>query len=285
MDGVTCRVLLADPHRLVLEGLRLLLEPTHEIVGLVEDGEALVREASRLHPDLVFLEVQLPGRSGLDAARQVLSRCRGTRLAFLTSVEDAATAARAFAAGASGYLLKSDSGLQLRRALETIHRGRRWLSPAIAGGDPEALLSRLREPEGRGQPPGPRAREVIRLLAQGHSMKETAWRLGITPRTVAFHKYGAMQSLGIGSSAELVRHALEAGWLVGGNGCARESAHRERSRTVVTDPPGWLRADPLTSGERPTRQSLAGMDGVDASWRASCSPAFGSGKRPRRTRG
>jgi DNA-binding CsgD family transcriptional regulator len=196
-----------------------------------------------------------------------------------------ADAARAFAAGALGYLLKSDSGQQLRRALETIRRGRRWLSPAIAGGDPEALLSRLREPEGRGHPPGPRAREVIRLLAQGHSMKEAAWRLGITPRTVAFHKYGAMQSLGIGSSAELVRHALEAGWLVGDEGRARESADRERSRTVVTDPPGWLGADPVAAGERLPRQALAGMDEMDASWRAACIPAVGSSKRPRRTRG
>jgi DNA-binding NarL/FixJ family response regulator len=203
---------MADPHALLLDGLRRLVETEYRVVGSVEDGELLVAEASRLRPDVVVSEVRLPVVGGLEAARRILAERPATRIVFLTAVEDSAVAGQAFALGAAGYLLKSATSAQFRDGLRAVLGGRRVLSPRLAGGDPDAL----RAPGGSGERTprlGPRAREVVRLLALGHSMKEAASILGIAPRTVAFHKYGAMTTLGLGSSAELVRFAVGAGLL------------------------------------------------------------------------
>ena len=205
-------VLVADPHALVLEGVGRLIGIEHRVVGGVADGESLVSEARRLRPDLVLCEVRIPGIGGLEAARRILGERPATQVVFLTTVEDPAVCARAFALGASGYLLKSSTSAELLDGLKAVLAGRRVLDRRIAGGDPAALASRA-PLAGRRPRLGPRAREVVRLLALGHSMKEAAWRLGIAPRTVAYHKYGAMAALGLGSSAELVRFAVEAGLL------------------------------------------------------------------------
>jgi DNA-binding NarL/FixJ family response regulator len=204
------RVLLADPQALFLEGLRALLEPDFTVVGQVADGEALVSEALRLRPALVVTELRLVGLGGLEAARRVLAQCPGTRVVFLTAVEDDGLAAEAFALGASGYLLKSSSAPEFLAGLRAAAQGRRALSLRLAGGRPEALPARASRPRGR---LSPRANEVVRLLAEGHSMKQAAAALGIATRTVAFHKYGAMQALAIRSSAELVRFAVDSGML------------------------------------------------------------------------
>ena len=224
--GASARVLTADPHALVLEALRGLLETKHRVVGGVADGESLVGEARRLRPDLVLCEVRLPGLGGLEAARRILAERPGTRVAFLTAVEDPVVAARAFALGASGYLLKSATSAQFLDGLRTLLAGHRVLDPRIAGGDPDALPARG-APGERSSRLGPRAREVVRLLALGHSMKEAAWELGIATRTVAYHKYGAMAALGLGSSAELVRFAVEAGLLDPGSSPAGIPAARQ----------------------------------------------------------
>jgi DNA-binding NarL/FixJ family response regulator len=203
---------MADPHALVLDGLRRLIETEHRVVGSVSDGESLVSEARRLRPDLIVSEIQLPVLGGLEAARRVLAERPGTRVVFLTTVEDAVIAAQAFAQGAAGYILKSSTSEPFLDGLRAVLAGRRVLSPRLAGGDLEALPAR----GGHGDRPphlGPRAREVVRLLALGHSMTEAASVLGIATRTVAYHKYGAMAALGLGSSAELVRFAVDAGLL------------------------------------------------------------------------
>ena len=204
------RVLLADPQVLIREGLRALLEPDFAVIGQVDSGEALAGEARRLQPDLVLTEIQLSGLGGLAAARRVLAECRETRVVFLTTVEDESLAAEAFALGASGYLLKSSSAPDFLAGLRAAAQGRRALSARLAGGRPEALPAPSAGPRGR---LSPRAREVVRLLAEGHSMKQAAAALGIATRTVAFHKYGAMHALAIRSSAELVRFAVDSGML------------------------------------------------------------------------
>jgi len=209
---VSASVLVADPHALVLEALRRLIETEHQVVGGVADGESLVSEARRLRPDLVLCEARLPALGGLEAARRILAERSGTRVVFLTVVDDPMIAARAFALGASGYLLKSATSARFLDGLRAVLAGRRVLDPRIAGGDPDALPARG-APGERSSRLGPRAREVVRLLALGHSMKEAAWELGIATRTVAYHKYGAMAALGLGSSAELVRFAVDAGLL------------------------------------------------------------------------
>jgi DNA-binding NarL/FixJ family response regulator len=210
------RVLLADPHTLVLEGLRALLSSDYQVVGCVRDGQGMVREAIRLQPDLVVSEVRLADGGGIEAARGVRAACPRTRVVFLTTTEDEMVAAQGFAAGASGYLLKTATGDELVAALRTARQGGRTLSRRIAGGRPEALPAP--RPAGRSHRRlSPRAGEVVRRLAQGYSMKQVGAFLGITTRTVAFHKYRAMELLGIDSSAGLVRYAVESGLVGKGN--------------------------------------------------------------------
>lgn len=206
------RLLLADTEALVVDALCALLPADHRVVGWARDGLALVSEAVRLEPDIVVSELRLPGIDGMEAARRLQAECPAVRVVFLTSVEDETVAAKAFAVGASGYLLRTSTGNEFVAALREVMRGRKVLSRRIAGGRPENL--RVGPPARRdGASLSPRATEVVRLLALGHSMKQAAYELGITPRTVAYHKYGAMQALGIGSSAELVRFAVNAGML------------------------------------------------------------------------
>ena len=205
-------MLLADSQTLILEGLRILLEPHFAVVGTVADGDALVREALRLCPEIVVADLRLPALGGLEAARRIQSRRSDIRLVFLTSIEDGGLAAQAFAVGAAGYLLKSSSADEFLGGLKAVMRGETVLSKRIGAGDPRALPqpAPLRGYCGR---VSPRAHQVVRLLAEGHSMKQAAAVLGIATRTVAYHKYGAMQALALRSSAELVRFAVDAGWL------------------------------------------------------------------------
>ena len=177
------------------------------------EATPLVRQAVRLAPDLVVTDVSLSGSSGLAAAERVLRERPATRVVFLTACDDLRVAARAFALGARGYLLRDCAGSGLVSALRAVLRGERWLSPALAGGDPDALPA-LAAGSGNADPEpidrlSPRTREVVQLLAEGHSMKEAAAALGITPRTVAYHKYGAMERLAVRSTAQLVRFAVE----------------------------------------------------------------------------
>jgi len=204
------RVLLADPQALVREALGGLLPPEFELVGCATDGVSLVREAARLAPDLVVMELQLPHIDGLRAAHRILFGRPETRIVFLTSVEDESAAAEALAAGATGYLLKTATATEFLAGLRAAMQGQVVLSRQIAGGRRDDLPSPPRG-DSAASPLSPRAVEVVGLLAQGLAMKEVGARLGIATRTVAFHKYRAMHSLGIASSAALVRFAVENG--------------------------------------------------------------------------
>jgi DNA-binding NarL/FixJ family response regulator len=208
-------VLLADSQALVLEAFARLLAPDFEVVGRATDGVRLVEEALRLGPALVLTDVELPRLSGLAAAGRLRHERPGTRVVFLSAYQDPQVAAEAFRAGAMGYVVRSASPRELTRALKTVLRGGRWLSPTVAGGDPEALpdATGVRGPLGR---LSPRKREVVQLLAEGHSMKQAAAALGITTRTIAFHKYQAMKALAVTSSAQLVRCAVESRLLTAG---------------------------------------------------------------------
>lgn len=204
------RVLLADDHVLLLEAFRRLLEPEFEVVDSVADGAQLVEAAMRLAPDVVVTDVSMPRMGGIEAARRLRGTLPSARVVFLTVNEDAQLAAEAFRFGASGWVLKSSTATELVVAVRAALRRRRYLTPLIAGGDIDALPL-----PASGAPASeqltPREREVLHLLAEGKAMKEVAAVLGITPRTVAFHKYRMMESLGIRSSAELVRFAVRSG--------------------------------------------------------------------------
>jgi DNA-binding NarL/FixJ family response regulator len=205
------RVLLADDHRIVLEGLRGLLEPEFEIVGAVEDGRTLVAEARRLRPDLVVADISMPELNGIDAVRQIKKHDEGIRVVFLTMHADVGYAASAFEAGASGFVLKHSAPQELITALRDAMRGRTYVTPIIAGD----LIASIRQggsnPEELKVILSPRQREVLQLYAEGKSAKEISSVLNISSRTVEFHKSRMKEQLNIKTSAELVKYAVKYG--------------------------------------------------------------------------
>ncbi len=201
------RVLLADDHTLLLGAFEKLLSEECDVVGQVSDGRALVAAAEELKPDIVVLDISMPLLNGLEAGRQIKRTMPGTKLVFVTMNEDTDLAADAFRAGASGYLLKQSATSELMAAIRQVMEGRSYVTPLITEGLVGSLMHH--DETAPGNELTPRQREVLQLLAEGHSMKEVASLLSLTPRTVAFHKYRIMEQLKIKSSAELVQYAVK----------------------------------------------------------------------------
>jgi DNA-binding NarL/FixJ family response regulator len=202
------RVLLADDHRLLRETFAQVLEPECEVVGAVADGRAVLTEAVRLQPDIVVLDVAMPLLNGLDAARQLRQILPKVKMIFLTMNEDPDIAAEAFRVGASGFLLKNSAASELLQAIREVARGRSYITPLATQGLVDNLL-RPSTPASKSVELSARQREVLQLLAEGHTMKEIARLLKITPRTVAFHKYAMMEQLGVTTNAELMMAAIK----------------------------------------------------------------------------
>jgi DNA-binding NarL/FixJ family response regulator len=198
---------MADDHLLLLGAFKALLEPEFEVVGTVTDGRALLEECSRLHPDVVLLDVAMPLLNGLDAGRQLKAQRRSIKLIYLTMNPDPDLAGEALRLGAAGYLLKSSAAQELKQAIREALRGRSYITPLITSD----VVSSLMEPRPPRAELTPRQREVLQLLAEGKSMKEVAAILDLTPRTVAFHKYRMMEQLRLKTSAELVKFAVQQG--------------------------------------------------------------------------
>jgi DNA-binding NarL/FixJ family response regulator len=200
------RVLLADDHALLLGAFEKLLSGEFEIVGQAADGRALVAAAERLKPDVIVLDISMPLLNGLEAGRQIKQKQKDIKLVYVTMTEDADLASEAFRLGASGYLLKRSAASELTTAIREVVQGRSYITPLIAN----ALIGTLLRPEAHapGRDLTPRQREVLQLLAEGHSMKEIANLLNISPRTVAFHKYEMMLQLNLETTAELVQYAV-----------------------------------------------------------------------------
>ena len=203
------RILLADDHAVMLEGLRSLLERHYDVVGTVTNGYALVQAALRDAPDAVVTDVSMPGGDGLEAARLILGLAPRTRVVLLTMNESPALAATALRMGVSGFVLKTDAATDLVAAIDAALRGHNHLSQTLVGG----TVSRLKATGTRGDAPAltPRQVEVLRLLGQGGTMKEVAATLGLSPRTVAFHKYRIMEVLSLRTNAALIRYAVAEG--------------------------------------------------------------------------
>ncbi|HYL95767.1 MAG TPA: response regulator transcription factor [Terriglobales bacterium] len=205
------RVLLADDHELVLDMLRSLLEHEFEVVGAASDGSTLLRLAQELDPDLILVDVVMPGLNGLEAGRMLQAYGSRAKLVYLTMETDPAVAAEAFAFGASAYLSKVSPVAELQTVLRLVAGGGRYLTPAIANGDIAALCAlHATNPV---MQLSPREREVLRHLVTGMSMKAVARLLNIAPRTVAFHKYRAMETLGQHGNSDLVDFAIRHGLL------------------------------------------------------------------------
>ena len=202
------RVILADDHKIMVEALRKLLEPYCDVVATVSDGRALLDVATVLKPDVILIDIGMPVLNGLEAGRQLKSKMPSVKLIFLTMQEDPDLATEAMRTGASGYLLKTSTSSELLHAMRAALGGRSYVTPQIARGMENNFI---RDPTGRPRPklPTPRQCEVVQLLAEGKSMKETADVLQVAPRTVAFHKYRTMRRLGLNSTAELIQFAIK----------------------------------------------------------------------------
>lgn len=205
------RVLLADDHRIVAQGLVSLLSPEFDLVGVVENGRALLTTAKELRPDVIISDISMPELNGIEALEELKKSDPGVRVVFLTMHHNVAYARQAMDAGALGYVLKHSAAEELILAVRAAVAGQTFVSPAIAG----ELLQAMRSGDGlEGHPIRKltlRQREILRLLVDGHSAKAIAARLDISPRTVEFHKYSMMETLGVTSNAELIRFALESG--------------------------------------------------------------------------
>jgi DNA-binding NarL/FixJ family response regulator len=200
-------MLLADDHRMLLEAFKSVVEPDVEVVGMVTDGRALLDECSRLHPDVVLLDIAMPLLNGLDAGRQLRARHPSVKLIYLTMSLNPDLAGEALRLGASGYVLKSSAVPELKQAIQEALAGRSYITPLIT----RDVVGALIHPRSEDSDLTVRQREVLQLLAEGKSMKEVAAILDLTPRTVAFHKYRMMKQLRLRTSAELVQFAVRRG--------------------------------------------------------------------------
>lgn len=203
------RILLADDHALMLDGFSNLLEPKYAVVGTVEDGRALVEAAIRLSPDLIILDITMPILNGIDAAREIRKHVPLVKLLFVTMHTSPTYLQAALEAGANGYAVKSSGRSEILAAVESVLGGSRYVTPGVGGegldpsGDPSRAAASLRLTA--------RERQILQLTAEGKSRKEVAFALGISEKTVAFHKDNLKRKLGLRSTAQLTRYALDEG--------------------------------------------------------------------------
>lgn len=209
------RLLLADDHPIVLEGLHRMLEKRCDVVATVDSGSSLVDKTLELRPDLVVSDIAMPGCDGIRALQELRRQDCQVKVIFLTMMGNMEVAVRALKAGAAGYVLKNAAGEELISAIDEAMAGRVYVSPRIAGG---VLGICLAGPGGKTPRAGtptltPRQTDVLRLVATGLTMKEVAARLNISTRTAESHKYQMMEQLGIKTTAELVQYAVRQGLL------------------------------------------------------------------------
>ncbi|MBZ5618428.1 MAG: response regulator transcription factor [Acidobacteriia bacterium] len=202
------RVLLADDHAVVAQGLEALLKDDFDLVGVVNDGRALLDAAETLRPDVIVTDISMPMLNGLDAIRQIRMRWPGMKVIVLTMHRETQLAVDAFRAGASGYMLKVSPGEELITAIAQVALGRAYVTTLLTKDLITVLMEAGREGSPGDNPLTPRQREVLQLIAEGRTMKEVASILHISPRTAESHKYEIMQTLGVETTAALIQYAL-----------------------------------------------------------------------------
>ncbi len=202
------KVLLADDHAIVLEGLERLLAPEFDLVATVHNGVEMVEACATHHPDVVVADVSMPLLNGVEALRKMRRQGDTTRVVFLTMHPDVTSATRALEAGASGYVVKHAASDELVAAIRDALVGRIFVSPSLRS---PAVEERLVQGNTTGLELTPRQHEVLQLLAEGRSAKEIGAILGISPRTAETHKYKLMDDLGLATTAELVHYAIRHG--------------------------------------------------------------------------
>jgi len=205
------RVLLADDHRVVSEGLKRLLADDFELVGMVEDGRALVAAAKKLQPDVIVADISMPHLNGIEAMAQLRKDNARVKIVVLTMHQEPAYARRALEAGAAGFVLKHSAPAELVMAIHAALKGQTFITPALAGDVLRQAQHQARDTNDGAQLLTPRQREILQLLAEGRSAKEIAAMLAISARTVEFHKYQMMEAHGLHSNAELIHFAIKHG--------------------------------------------------------------------------
>lgn len=203
------RIVIAEDHTIVLEGLRRILEPEFTVVATATDGRQLVRAVEEFKPEVAVADISMPLLNGLDALRQCKAAHLRTRFIFLTANLDVGLATEAFRLGAAGYVLKLAAGEELTGAIREILAGRTYITPRIAGDVMQNLMNPI---EASGQTLlTNREREVLQLLAEGKTLKEIGAVLNVSPRTAEFHKNNLMAKTGLRTTAELARYAARLG--------------------------------------------------------------------------
>jgi DNA-binding NarL/FixJ family response regulator len=211
---VTARVLLADDHQLFRDGLRSLLQrsPGFTVVGEAADGLEALRLCRDLQPDVVLLDISMPGLNGVEAARRIGVEAPGTRILIVSMHADRRFVAESLRAGARGYLLKDSAFPEVVQAIQAVMRGHMFLSPAITDVVAQDFASQVPSPERSAfRLLSPREREVLQLLAEGLSTKEIAGKLSVSGKTVETHRRQIMDKLGLHSVAELTKYAVREG--------------------------------------------------------------------------
>jgi DNA-binding NarL/FixJ family response regulator len=200
------RVLIADDHCIVAEGIRSVLEKKCDVIGIVGDGRELLIEAPKLKPDVIVLDIGMPLMNGLVAAERLKAALPSVKFVFLTMNQDPNLAAAALNLGAVGYVLKHSAASELLNAVSEVLQGRSYVTPRLQAGNRV-----LREARARQFSKGltPRQKDVLQLLAEGRPMKEVAAILNVSEKTIMFHKYHIMSSFNLKSNAELVLFALK----------------------------------------------------------------------------
>jgi len=201
------RLVIADDHTLVAEACRRLLEPEFDVVAVVNNGRALLEVGSELKPDVALVDIAMPRLNGLDASEELKRLVPFTKIVILTMSLDAQLAAEAFRRGASAYVVKNAAVEELLTAIREVLKGQSFLSPLITEDTVHVLLRNGNRPDSDKRITA-RQREVLQLVAEGMSMKEIANALNVKPGTVAFHKYRAMESLGLKTNSDLLRYAI-----------------------------------------------------------------------------
>ena len=208
IDSGRPRILIADDHEVFAEALKVYLERSYQVVGIVSDGQALLTEAVKLEPDVVVADVGMPLLNGLDAAQRIRGLAPGIKFIFLTMRDDPNLAAAALELGPVAFVIKHSPGRELLKAIDLVLHGKSYLTPKLRGEDWVATKARAKQ---FGKDLTPRQRDIVQLFAEGRSIKQIAGILHLSDKTVEFHKHHIMQAFSIKSNAELVLFALKRG--------------------------------------------------------------------------
>jgi DNA-binding NarL/FixJ family response regulator len=211
---MSIRILLADDHKIVRDGLRTLIEKEAgmEVAGEADNGRKILKMAQKIHPHVVIMDVTMPDMNGIDATRKITNEIPGVKVIALSMHSDRRFVLGMLEAGASGYLLKDCAFDELAKAIRNVAAGHTYLSPSVADVVVKGYLDKLSEPLAATRSPlTQREREILQLLAEGSTTKEIAAHLGVSVKTVETHRRNMMQKLNMRSIAELTKYAIREG--------------------------------------------------------------------------